>query len=120
MENQFTSYFALILYFVFLLNIAVSLLLISKLNKMSERVARMEEALRQLDEVTNDIAGDMQRLKDAITENHVTDAQIERLNVNIRKLQLLGTDGKLPEEVTPETETENSNTETNTNNENNS
>jgi uncharacterized membrane protein len=83
--------------------VIVILLIIVILNQFSimNRQERLEAAVAKLDTATNEIAADLQTLKDEIAAGNVSDETLNQLDANIAKLEALG---KLDEEGNVEEE----------------
>ena len=65
-------------------------LIISKLELIMTRQERIEAAIANLNAGTNEIAADLQKLKDEIAAGNVTEETLQLLDDNIAVLQQLG------------------------------
>lgn len=62
----------------------------SKLDQIMTRQEKLDQAIADLNAGTNEIAADLQKLKDEIAAGNVTDASLQTLTDNIAVLQQLG------------------------------
>lgn len=62
-----------------------------KLDEMATAQERLDQAIANLNEGTNEIAADLQKLKDEIAAGKVSDESLATLEANIQVLQQLGT-----------------------------
>lgn len=66
-------------------------LIITKLDDIMTREERLQQAIENLNAGTNEIAADLQKLKDEIAAGNVSEESLTALEDNIAVLQQLGT-----------------------------
>lgn len=65
-------------------------LILSKIDKIMTRQEKLDQAIADLNAGTNEIAADLQRLKDEIAAGNVSDESLQSLADNIEVLKQLG------------------------------
>lgn len=76
--------------------IALDIEILKKIKKMSAKQDRFDADLQQLNQVSNNIAAELKDLKAQIEAGNVSDASLDTLEQNIKKLQAMGTDPNNP------------------------
>lgn len=66
-------------------------LIISKLDEVMNRQERLDAAIADLNAGTNEIAADLQKLKDEIAAGNISEESLKNLEDNIEVLKQLGT-----------------------------
>lgn len=71
---------------------------------MATRQERFDASLEKLNGITNNIAGDLRRLRDEITAGSVTDESLAKLEANVQTLEAIAAteEEPVPDPIEPE------------------